>query len=456
MPSETRNLEFKEAKNQFDNDKLFEYCVAIANEGGGHLLLGISNTPPRPVVGTNAFRDPQKMEEKALQALGFRIDIEVVDHPQGRVLVVGIPSRPPSTPRSYKGAYFMRCGESLLPMNDSQLRKIFDENKPDWLEEFCREASSEEIAELLNLGRYFELLNFPYPSSDQLAVERLAKETLIERTGNGQFRIRRSTALLLAKELANFPDLARKAFRVIVYNGNSKHDTKLEREAKAGYAVGFSNAVRFIGEQLPQNEVIQDAIRRAVKLVPDNVVRELLANALIHQDFAEHGTSVMVEIYDNRLEITNPGEPLVTIERFIDGNQSRNEHLAAVMRRLGICEEKGSGIDKVIQAAEVLQLPAPDFRVGYRSTVVTVFGPRDFDDMNRDDRIRACYQHCALKYVMSEPMTNQTLRMRFNLPENKSAIVSQVIAACIELKLLKLDEKVGASRKFARYLPTWA
>ena len=76
--------------------------------------------------------------------------------------------------------------------------------------------------------------------------------------------------------------------------------------------------------------------------------------------------------------------------------------------------------------------------------------------MDRDDRIRACYQHCALKWVMSERMTNQSLRERFHLPESKSAVVSQAISATIETGLVKSDEKVGGSRKYARYLPFWA
>lgn len=126
------------------------------------------------------------------------------------------------------------------------------------------------------------------------------------------------------------------------------------------------------------------------------------------------------------------------------------------MGRLGICEEKSSGIDRVVQLAELYQLPAPDFRAGFRRTLVTIYGPKDFDRMDREDRVRASYQHCALKWVMSEKMTNQSLRERFHLPEGKSAVVSQVIAASIDMGLIKLDEKTGNSRKYARYLPFWA
>ena len=186
------------------------------------------------------------------------------------------------------------------------------------------------------------------------------------------------------------------------------------------------------------------------------VIRELLANALIHQDFTVGGASVMVEIYSNRVEISSPGEPIVPIKHFIDGYQSRNERLADLMRRMGICEEKSSGIDRVVQAAEDYQLPAPNFIKGHQRTIATIYGPKPFKEMDRNDRIRACYQHCCLKYVMSEQITNRSLRERFHLPESKrnTAITTQIILATIKAELIKPYQK--ASRKSARYLPSWA
>lgn len=247
-----------------------------------------------------------------------------------------------------------------------------------------------------------------------------------------------------------------KAPRVVVYTGNSKLGTKLDQLGTKGYAVGFQGLIRFVMTQLPQNEVIRDAIRKEVKLIPELVIRELAANALIHQDLSPGGASVLIEVFDDRVEISNPGEPVMDVRRFIDGYEYRNEKLSELMRRMGICEQKSSGVDSVVNAAEVYQLPAPDFRVGLRRTIVTIFGPREFSAMDRSDRVRACYQHCALKYVMSQRMTNESLRERFRLPENKSAIASQIITATVEENLVKPDESVGGSRKYARYLPFWA
>jgi ATP-dependent DNA helicase RecG len=126
-------------------------------------------------------------------------------------------------------------------------------------------------------------------------------------------------------------------------------------------------------------------------MFPKQTLRELIANALIHQDFLITGTSVMIEMYDDRVEISNPGIPFIEVERFIDEYRSRNEQLADIMRRFGVCEEKGSGIDKVISAAEKYQLPAPDFRVGEIRTTSILFAHQDFGKMSQSDRIRACY-----------------------------------------------------------------
>jgi predicted HTH transcriptional regulator len=454
--SEHQRLEFKEAKNQFDSRKLSEYCVALANEGGGVLLLGVANRPPRAVVGTQAFPDTVGATERLFQSVGFRVDIEAVAHPDGRVLVFHIPSRPRGSAYHHDGKYLMRSGEALVPMSEDQLRRIFAEGQPDWLEEPSRAGlDAQQVVELLDTQTFFELIKLPYPTERSGVIDRLVRERLVDEAGD-LYTIRRLGALLLARRLDDFPDVSRKAPRVVVYSGPSKLETRLDQKGIRGYAVGFQGLVHFVMAQLPQNEAFEDALRKEVKLVSDVVVRELVANALIHQDFAVLGASVMIEIYVNRVEISNPGEPLVPVERFIDGYQSRNERLADLMRRMGVCEEKSSGIDRVVREAEVYQLPAPDFRSGFQRTSVILYGPRPFDSMDRNDRVRACYQHCALKWVMSERMTNQSLRDRFHLSEDKVAIASQVIAATIEARLIKADESVGGSRKFARYLPFWA
>ena len=455
-PAEHQRLEFKEAKTQFDNRKLYRYCVAIANEGGGHLVLGVSDSKPRRVVGSAAFNDRSEMAAKIFQAIGFRVDIDEVHHPDGRVLVFRIPSRPRGTAYSHQGAYLMRVGEELQPMSEDQLRRIFAEGQPGWLEQPAKRGlSSREVVQLLDTQEFFDLLNLPYPSDQGGVIEKLKAERLVTQEAD-DYAISNLAAVLLAKEFRSFEGIARKAPRLVTYSGINKLETKLDVTFGKGYAVGFQGLVALVMSQLPQNEVIEGAIRVERRLLPEVVIREVLANSFIHQDFEAQGASPMVEVYENRVEISNPGEPVVSIERFIDGYQSRNERLADLMRRFGLCEEKSSGIDRVIQAVESQQLPAPDFQAHIGRTVAILFGPRPFKNMSRTERVRACYQHCVLQWVSRDTMTNQSLRRRFQVQDNNASTISQIITAATEKGLIKLDPDAPSSRKYARYVPGWA
>jgi ATP-dependent DNA helicase RecG len=454
--SEHQNLEFKEAKNQFDNKKLYRYCVALANEGGGYLLLGIEDQPPRRVVGTAAFADPVGMAAKMFEVLGFRVDIEEVIHPDGRVVVFDIPSRPKGTAFQFEGAYLMRAGEELRPMSEDRLRSIFAEGQPDWLSEpAVKGCTDDKVVDLLDTQTYFELSRLQYPSDRKGVIERLESERIIYRDSSG-WSISNLGALLFAKRLGDFQQIARKAPRVIVYEGKGKLKTKLDRIGSKGYAVGFQGLVEFIFSLVPSNEIIEQALRREVKMFPEIAIRELVANAMIHQDFGETGTSIMIEIYDDRMEISSPGKPFIPTDRFIDEYQSRNERLADMMRRFGICEEKGSGIDKVISAAETFQLPAPDFREGARRTTSVLFAHKKLEDMNRNDRVRACYQHCVLRYLLNEPMNNQTFRERLKLGEDRAATASQIISATVDARMIKPADPTQTSTRYRTYIPYWA
>lgn len=139
-------------------------------------------------------------------------------------------------------------------------------------------------------------------------------------------------------------------------------------------------------------------------MYPDLAVRELVANALIHQDFSITGMGPTVEVFADRMEITNPGVPLVSTARFLDSPpRSRNESLASFMRLVGICEERVSGVDKVVFETEFYQLPAPRFETEGHATRVMLFAHRALKDMDRNDRIHACYMHACLRCVEQDP-----------------------------------------------------
>jgi predicted HTH transcriptional regulator len=319
------------------------------------------------------------------------------------------------------------------------------------------------VLTLLDFDRCFKLLQIPLPTDQQGILGKLADEALVVPKPGGRFDITNLGAVLFATDLNKFERLGRKALRVIKYKGDGRTNTEREwRDAPSqmGYAVAFEAAVAFINSQLPQNEPIGQAFRQEVRVYPEKAIRELVANGLIHQDFSVTGAGPTVELFDGRMEITNPGEPLVDTLRFIDTPpKSRNETLAAVMRRMKICEEAGTGIDKVIEAVEAFQLPAPDFTAitttqpGF--TKATLYAPRKLNDMDSKERIRACYQHACLCLVSGSRMTNATMRQRFGIEERNAAKASRIIAETLAADLIKpFDPDQG--KKYASYLPFWA
>jgi predicted HTH transcriptional regulator len=164
----------------------------------------------------------------------------------------------------------------------------------------------------------------------------------------------------------------------------------------------------------------------------------------------------MAEIFSDRIEISNPGLPLITPNRFIDEYQSRNEDLASIMRRFGMCEEKGSGIDKVISNIELFQLPALDIQAQEKHTKVILYAYQKFSEMDKKDRIRACYQHACLKFVSNEKMTNQTLRERLGIDEKNYPMVSRIFKETLEAGMIKESNPDNISKKLSSYIPIWA
>ncbi|MED5606500.1 MULTISPECIES: ATP-binding protein [unclassified Pseudomonas] len=456
--SETEHLEFKEAKQQYDTVKLLRYCVALANEGGGYLVLGVTDRSPRQVVGTSAFAKPGQIKSRILEALRIRVDVRELLHPDGRVLVFEVPSRPIGQPLHYEGAYLMRSGEELVPMTQDQLKRIFAEGQPDFLSGYASvPVEADAVVSLLDVQTFFDLLKMPLAATREGILARLVSERFVA-TETAGYRITNLGALLLAKDLREFEFLQRKAVRVVTYKGKNKLATERDLIGQKGYAVGFEGLISYVNGQLPMNEVIGQALREEARMFPELAIRELIANALVHQDFDETGGSVTIEIYADRIEITNPGQPLIPTERFVDEYKSRNERLADLMRRMGICEEKGSGIDKVVSSTEYYQLPAPHVRVSPLHTTVALYAHKEFADMEPVERVRACYLHCCLRYVSNEKMTNQSLRERFKLEDTraKSASVSQIIAATVMQGLVKLDDPENTSKRYAKYVPFWA
>ena len=287
----------------------------------------------------------------------------------------------------------------------------------------------------------------------------MAGERFIVREPAGGGYVTNLGAIATARKLADFPDLSRKAVRVVVYDGLNKAKTKQEQEGTKGYAISFQGLIEFVMALLPQSEIIEKALRAKLTVYPEIALREIVANALIHQDFSITGAGPLIEIFDDRIEVSNPGGllPSKRLDRIIGTQpESRNEQLARAFRRYKICEERGSGLLKAGLQVELYGLPPIDFSAGPNHFKVTLYSPRTFAKMSAHERLEACYQHAVLKYYSDSAMTNTSLRERLKMPEKQRSMVSVLIQESIDRKLVKPADPMNKSKKFAEYVPFWA
>ncbi len=469
LPRETEWVEFKE--NDADPPSIGEYISALANAAAltgkafAYLVWGVRDAD-HAVVGTNF--DPhatkvgnEELESWLLRLLEPKLDFRffAVEVDGARVALLEI-VRAAHQPVRFSGQEFIRVGSYKkklkdLPEKERALWRIIDQTPfEDGIA--VERASGEDVLRLLDYPAYLDLLERSLPSNRDGILEALAGDRLIRRSEAGGWSISNLGAVLFAKRLDDFHTLRRKAVRVVQYRGHGRTETLKEWESAEGYACGFEGLIRYINGLLPANEVIEQALRKSVPMFPELAVRELVANALIHQDFFLTGSGPMVEIFEDRIEITNPGEPLVDTQRFVDSPpRSRNEALASLMRRFRICEERGSGIDKVLSQVELFQLPAPLFESPEGFTRTVLFAHRPLSDMDKADRVRACYLHACLRYVMRQPMTNASLRQRLGIDDRNIATASRLLGEAVEAGLIVIaDPKAGT--RLRSYLPYWA
>lgn len=316
--------------------------------------------------------------------------------------------------------------------------------------------SADEVLVLLDYPAYFKLTEQNLPDNKVGILERLAADRLIQEDVGGKWNITNLGAILFAADLDAFDiSISRKAVRFIAYKGKNRAATVAHRQdGRKGYAAGLEGLINYINGLLPINEHIGAVFREPRRLFPEIAVRELIANALIHQGMTIQGAGPQIELFEDRMEITNPGEPLVKTDRMIDlPPRSRNAMLGALMRRMRLCEEQGSGLDKVIASAELYQLPAPKFQAEAGSLQAVIYGPRTFAEMTPEERVRACYQHSVLKWLSGERMKNASLCERLAIDKKNAAQASAVLKNALQAGLIKAAE---ADNVRTGYVPSWA
>lgn len=468
LPNETQWVEFKH--NNYDPAMIGADISALANSAAiyekscAYMLWGIDDTT-HEIVGTDynlqtLKKGNQELENWLRSLLSRNADFDFYSVPMNdKTVGVLIIYRAVNQTVTFEKTDYIRVGSYTKKLNEYPAiqAQLWDRIRNSKFEERYakQDLDLKDALRLLDYSVYFDIMGIPQPSDINGIDHYMQEEEIITKQDNGLYAITNLGAILFAKRLADFPKISRKSIRVVQYHGNNRMNMLKEDVGGKGYVVGFEGLIKFIEALIPTQELITGALREKKTAYPIVAVRETVANALIHQDFSITGTGPVVEIFDKRIEITNSGIPLVDVKRIIDNPpKSRNEKLAALMRRLRMCEELGTGWDKIVISAELLQLPAPKIELYEDSTRVVLFSEIPFSNISAEDRIWACYLHACIKQVQGEQLTNSSLRKRFGLKESSSGSVSRLIKEAVDLKLIKPLDPETAPR-YMKYIPIW-
>lgn len=356
---ENEHLECKEAKHHFDFEKLVKYCVALANEGGGHIVLGVTDKPPRRVVGSQAFDRIERTKAGLVERLHLRIDGEELDHPDGRVVAFHVASRPVGSPIAYDGAYWMRAGEDLVPMTPDMLKRIFAEAGPDFSAEICANATLDDL-DPAAIGRFRTM--WARKAGNKAIVALNDEQTLRDAELQMDGGVTYAALVLFGTRNALGKHLAQAEVVFEYRSSEASLPYQQRKEFRQGF---FLFDDELLGTINLRNEVQQFRSGLFMWDIPtlnENVVREAVLNAVCHRDYRLAG-SVFVRQFPRRLEIISPGgfPPGITAENILWKQSPRNRRIAEACSRCGLVERSGQGMNRMYEQCIRESKPVPDF-----------------------------------------------------------------------------------------------
>ncbi|GBE37445.1 divergent AAA domain protein [bacterium BMS3Bbin08] len=347
---ENMNLEFKSARNSFSHNRdLPDYCAALANEGGGKLILGVNND--RKVVGTKAFEGTHnKLSNDLLSGIRIRIDVEELNHPKGHILIFHVPSRPVGQAVRSTGNYHypMRAGESLVEMDQMTLKKILNETAPDF---------SAQIVDGLSVA-----------DLDVVAIKNF-KNRWAEKAKRVDYldfpndKTLRALGLLTDKGL-NYASL-------VLFGKKEKIDQNLPgseiifewrldsrkttHDFRKNWREPFFKIYDEIWETINARNIripFQEGLfQREIFSFSEKPVREALLNAVAHRDYTIQNQSVFIKASPDSFSIESPGgfPPGITIENILHKRSWRNRSIAETFEKAGMVERSGQGMDDIFE-----------------------------------------------------------------------------------------------------------
>lgn len=338
---EGEHLEFKEAKENFHFETLIKYCAALANEGGGKVVLGVTDKRPRSVVGSQAFKQPERTRSGLIDKLHLNVDFSMVNHSEGRVLIFHVPTRPIGNPVKYEGIYWQREGDSLRAMSEDRLRGIFAEGGHDFSSDICASATLDDLdTEAIENFRKRWVKKSGNQSLTTLTQEQLLNdaEALVDGGVTYAALILFGTHKALGRHLAQ-------AEVIFEYRASDASGPAQQRkEFRQGFFSFYDELWDLINLRNDIQHFQSGLFVLDIPTFSERVIREAVLNAVSHRDY-QLGGSVFIRQYPRRLLLESPGGfPIgITEQNILDRQLPRNRRIADIFFQMRPCRTLRAG-----------------------------------------------------------------------------------------------------------------
>jgi ATP-dependent DNA helicase RecG len=357
--TEDEHIEFKTAERSFSFDDTVDYCIALANERGGKVVLGVTNKRPRRVLGSQAFLDIGRTKMSLLDKLRFRVDIEEIQHQNGRVVVFHIPSRPTGVPLHNNGRYLMRAGESLVAMTPDQIKTILDESDADFSANTAPGATPADLSpEAIERFRAAWIRRSSNQALEQLDTLHLLSDAGLIVDG----RVSNAAMILLGNPDAISRLLPQAEVVFEWRDAEDRIDYQDRRDFRAGLFLFLEELWTIINIRNTRQQFREGLFARDIPTFNEDAIREAILNAVAHRDYRAQ-TSVFVRQYPSSIEIESPGgfPKGVTLDNILFRQMPRNRRLSETLAKVGLVERSGQGVDRMFATSIREGKEPPDF-----------------------------------------------------------------------------------------------
>lgn len=360
IPKESETIEFKECKTQIsilggqnkERKSLYGYCVALGNEDGGKLVLGVGDkinkkTHKRPIVGTNAIGNIPEAKSQIYSHMGVRIDIKEFVTKDGRVLVISVPPRSIGQYFKFYGVGLMRVDDQLQEMNDQTIQYILNEGMPDFSAEICEGITIKDLDPLaINTLKEKWAKKSENPNFKDLKNDEALKKLLLMRSN----KLTYAALLLLGKEDIIGQFLPSSEYILEWRSEPKKTSFDYRKIWRNSFILIYDEIWETINARNIRFPFKTGFIETDIWAFKQQTVREALLNAFGHREYRNRVEPVFIKLTPESFVIKSPGGflPGVSAKNALHAEGKwRNRLLMEVSEKIGLVERAGVGLDRI-------------------------------------------------------------------------------------------------------------